>query len=262
MNEEKYNTNFGDYEIAAALYGNDVIKIFSDKEAPRGHILLVDPKGHDEKKKNQVSKFLDKTINNGKFGSSQNPATELSKLSRLALISNCPDFAANYIQLLRDNQVLIASAAFPFPIKFKSKNKSFSKIDCVWGDYLPGYHSHHSPGYRISLGKGDLLILSTDGIWENIETALGCDKRLLDGVRDQENEEIARQDSEHLGKKVKDQHINIIKARNKILEDFFKSNAHKSAYKIVDTFTKTLGPMFIPKTEDDDDATIVVIKKN
>ncbi len=259
--EERYKVNFGEYGIAAALYGNDVLKIFAD-ESPRGHILIVDPRGHDVEKEKQVSYFLDEQIKKGNFGSSQNPSLELSKLSRLALKSKCPDFAASYVQLSRQNGLLLASAAFPFPIKFKSKKELLHKIDSVWGRYLPGYHDHHSSAYRIKLDKGDLLILTTDGVGENIETALGSNKRLLDGVRDQEREEIAKQDAKYLGEKVKNHHLQIIEKREQLFNNFFKTNAKHSAPKILETFIKTLGPMIIPKTKDDDDASIVIIKRN
>lgn len=260
MRQERYHEYFEEYEVAAALYGrSDILKVFADDT--KKHILLVDPMGHESKIGLQISSFLEEKTKSGEFGSSQNPAIELSKLSRLALRLKLPKFGASYVQLPRGDKILIANSALPFPFKFSAQNKSIFKITCVWGDYLPGYHSQRSLGYRIKLGKGDVLILTSDGVPENIESAIGADKKLLKDVRNQENEEIARKDEKNIGKKVRAHHLQIRKGRDKILYNFFRDNSKKSALSIVRTFIKTFGYMFIPTTGNDDDASIVVIKK-
>jgi len=240
--KQKYESNFGAYEIAGALYSHaDILKVFGRKNSSRKNVLLVDLNGHNKNAGKEFSKFLNNKILNG-WGLNNNPEKELSNLSRL--ISDYSwDPCGVYVQL-ESNKFSLVNAGLPYPLKVTKQGKvkeikSFGNIS-LYQLIL------HSPCYEDVLNKGDFLFLRTDGIDDGIDNALGLKKCLALTLN---NKEMAVKQKE------------IISKRKKTICNLLITNSHETASNIVNNFVDTLGQYFIPKSSKDDDASLIVIKR-
>ena len=240
-NKQKYESNFGNYEVAGVLYSHaDILEIFGKKNSSRKNVLLIDLIGHEIGQGKEFKEFLRNNILLKGWGVYETPEKELSNLSRL--ISDYSwDLCSVYVQLEPD-KFLLANAGLPYPLKITTQGK-IKEINS-FGNIKSYQSMSHSPCYKDILNKGDFLFLRTDGIDDGFDNALGLEKCLA------------------LNKKemfVKQKEI--INKRRNIIYNFLIKNLNRTASEIVENFVGTFGKYFIPKNERDDDTSLVIIKK-
>ncbi len=227
---EQTDFGFGDYDISYVQCSHgDVIRGFYDGK--RLSVLLADTLGHDKEIGDGFATFLDAKRKDG-WGVGSDPEAELSKLS-----ASLERDDATYLPTSKwhpvgsllsieggSNLENIAFAGTERPLHVMKHGHVY--IPELYGN-LEFYDSvPHSPSYDPGMRPGDVLVLMTDGLRDNMEAHGHGD------------------------------------AYDTII-DFLEDNRHNDADFIASRMTDPggFGYMVLPWDEKDDDISLIVVKK-
>lgn len=219
---------FGDYEIAYALCSNgDVIENFYDKNVLS--VLLADTMGHDKEIGDDFKRYLSLKRKFG-WGTGHDAERELSSLSRnfprneVGYETTPWNPYASFVKINRDSGLVqIANAGLEKPIYRDSKG-NIETLD-LFGNLEFYNRTDHSPTYKTEMKSGEMIILQSDGIKENMEEFHGMNS------------------NEYLHKMLK-----------------YSNSASDLVSKIVDQ--DSLGRYCLPKDDSYDDISVLVVRKN
>ncbi len=216
--------NFGDYEIASAMCSNgDVIENFYNKDVLS--ILLADTIGHDKEKGDGFKEYLSRVREHGwGFDDAEKSLEFLSyHFPRHDHEFEKTEWSpVGGLLRLDKDSFQIANAGIEKPLYFH--DGIVEKLD-LNGNLEFYNRADHSPAYFGNMKPGEIVVLQSDGIKENADEIHGINAE------------------SHLE--------NIIK---------FGESSKDIVSKVVDS--EGLGRYCLPRDDEYDDISIVVVKKN
>ncbi|MFP4117964.1 MAG: SpoIIE family protein phosphatase [Candidatus Woesearchaeota archaeon] len=228
---EQNSFRFGDYDISYALcsYG-DVIKNFYD--SGKLGMLIADTMGHDAETGKDFADYIDENIRPEGWGTGPDAEKELSALSERFprddseyLPSSPWKPVGAFLRLDKDSGLeQIAFGGIEKPIYVHSDGKT-ETLDLR--GYLDLYDTaEHSPCHKIDMKSGDMLLLSSDGMKDNMEAH---------GYKDPQAD----------------------------IGTLLEYNRQNGAEDIVSTITDSrgFGSRWLPQDEKDDDISLILVKK-
>jgi hypothetical protein len=232
----------GNYSSASMIYSYGDVLDFVDGR--KQGIVIVDTPGHVEEVGQQMLQFLRTEIANG-WGVSGDALEELLKLGqKLAELHKgtkyCEHWAdyssASYTQIDGDRITLSMGGGLgeTLIVRADRVERILMKGGTIDGPFL----DHYDPVYTTTLQTGETMLLCTDGFVGN--------------MRKTREKESKRQNIAY---------ATTVAELNTNIEQIIRDNSLNTAQETRDALIAQLGTYFLPRTERDDDVTIVVVKR-